>query len=515
MKMPCWVKQSCGVLLALLGFSGAASAVDADQIQSAADQQLPSAIAALQKWVTIPSVTDATDSYRDDKTRLLTEIVNEAEKLGFEGRLVADQRVAIIDFDQQTPAIGILLHADVVPPGDLDSWKYPPFSGQLAEQAIWGRGAADDKGPIAATLYALAAIRALKLELAGGVRVIVGTSEENMVWDDFAAIGDMGVVPEKGWTADAAFPVVHAEKSFVNAVVSFADGGGRTGLSPDNWQLDGWQGGSAPNSIPAQASLRLRRDKEAVAGWIASYVEENPQVAFKLDGDGETVTITAIGKAGHGSRPDSGVNAITHLARMITRRDAETDLASSLADGSAAGRALQFLGRIVGGATDGSSLGIDRTHPVMGKTTVNVGQVLTDDRGVHSYLNIRGPVGLSAKQIESALVQAVAPLNGVVSMVAAMDPLWVDPDEALVQQLLASYRRWVDDQRPPIAIGGTTYAKAFPGYVAFGMGFPDHRVPVHAPNERMPVEVLRKGMAIYIDAILSTAGIRTTPPNPE
>ena len=93
-------------------------------------------------------------------------------------------------------------------------------------------------------------------------------------------------------------------------------------------------------------------------------------------------------------------------------------------------------------------------------------------------------------------------------MIAAMDPLWVDPDEPFLQQLIVSYRRWVDDDRAPLAIGGTTYAKAFPGYVAFGMGFPDERIPVHAPNERMPVELLRKGMAIYVDAILSTVGER-------
>ena len=101
MKMYRWAKQSCGALLTLLVFSGATAAVDVEQIQAAADRQLPAATAALQKWVTIPSVTDATDSHREDKTRLLREIIAEAKRLGFEGRLVADQRVAIIDFDQQ------------------------------------------------------------------------------------------------------------------------------------------------------------------------------------------------------------------------------------------------------------------------------------------------------------------------------------------------------------------------------------------------------------------------------
>lgn len=504
MKIFHWVSSLSWLGGLLLVLTGNSVALEVEQIRAATDQQLPAAVAALQRWVAIPSVTDAMDSHRADKTRLLKQIVAEAEMLGFHGRLVAEDRVAIIDFDDQQPVIGILVHADVVPAGAATDWDHPPFSGRLADGAVWGRGAADDKGPIAATLYALVAIKKLGVDLAGGVRLIVGTSEENMVWDDFVAVGDMGLAPARGWTADATFPVVHAEKSFINAVVSFADG--QPSLAP---RLSEWAGGTAPNSIPARAVVRLRQNSDRISTWMQNYTELNPQVTFAIEEDADSVRVSAMGKAGHGSRPDSGVNAITHLARMLAQGSRRGDLADSLADGSAAGRTLQFLSSIIGGSTDGGTLGIDRTHPVMGSTTVNVGQVVTDSHGVHSYLNIRGPIGLSAKKIQSALLQAVAPLSGEVEMIAAMDPLWVDPDEPFLQQLVLSYRRWVDDDRAPLAIGGTTYAKAFPGYVAFGMGFPDERVPVHAPNERMPVELLRKGMAIYVDAILSTVGERS------
>jgi len=37
-------------------------------------------------------------------------------------------------------------HIDVVPEGNLSEWKYPPFSGAVAEGNIWGRGALDIKG---------------------------------------------------------------------------------------------------------------------------------------------------------------------------------------------------------------------------------------------------------------------------------------------------------------------------------------------------------------------------------
>jgi succinyl-diaminopimelate desuccinylase len=40
-------------------------------------------------------------------------------------------------------------HTDVVPPGDEAAWKHPPFAGDTAADALYGRGAVDMKGGIA------------------------------------------------------------------------------------------------------------------------------------------------------------------------------------------------------------------------------------------------------------------------------------------------------------------------------------------------------------------------------
>ena len=39
-------------------------------------------------------------------------------------------------------------HTDVVPPGDLKTWKYDPFIGKVTINKIYGRGASDMKGAI-------------------------------------------------------------------------------------------------------------------------------------------------------------------------------------------------------------------------------------------------------------------------------------------------------------------------------------------------------------------------------
>jgi len=47
-------------------------------------------------------------------------------------------------------------HTDVVPPGDEGDWARPPFSGDIAEGKLWGRGACDMKSGVAAFVAAAA-----------------------------------------------------------------------------------------------------------------------------------------------------------------------------------------------------------------------------------------------------------------------------------------------------------------------------------------------------------------------
>ena len=56
-------------------------------------------------------------------------------------------------------------HTDVVPPGDESRWRFPPFSGEIAEGRLWGRGACDMKGGVAA--FAAAALDFVE---AGGLK---------------------------------------------------------------------------------------------------------------------------------------------------------------------------------------------------------------------------------------------------------------------------------------------------------------------------------------------------------
>jgi succinyl-diaminopimelate desuccinylase len=54
-----------------------------------------------------------------------------------------------------SPHICFAGHADVVPPGDEAAWRHPPFAGEIEGGMLYGRGAADMKGALAAALAAV------------------------------------------------------------------------------------------------------------------------------------------------------------------------------------------------------------------------------------------------------------------------------------------------------------------------------------------------------------------------
>lgn len=69
-------------------------------------------------------------------------------------------------------------HLDVVPPGPEARWRHGPFSGDLADGALWGRGAVDMKGGVAAFLAAALAHSATHGGQGGHLSILLTGDEE-------------------------------------------------------------------------------------------------------------------------------------------------------------------------------------------------------------------------------------------------------------------------------------------------------------------------------------------------
>ena len=117
-------------------------------------------IESLAALIRIPSVEGAPAEnapYGREVARCLDEALSLCEKLGFRTHNM-DHRVGWCEYGEGEEMIAVLGHLDVVPAGD--GWtESEPFSGEVKNGRIYGRGAMDDKGPVVAAVYALAALK--------------------------------------------------------------------------------------------------------------------------------------------------------------------------------------------------------------------------------------------------------------------------------------------------------------------------------------------------------------------
>lgn len=69
-------------------------------------------------------------------------------------------------------------HTDVVPSGPPERWRFPPFEPTEAEGYLWGRGAADMKGSIAAFITALERFISQHPDPKGSIALLITSDEE-------------------------------------------------------------------------------------------------------------------------------------------------------------------------------------------------------------------------------------------------------------------------------------------------------------------------------------------------
>jgi succinyl-diaminopimelate desuccinylase len=142
------------------------AAIDADEV-----------VALTRDLVRIPSV------YRPDdpdatEARVAAHVEGWLRREGFavEVQEVAPGRPNVIGTlgEKGAGRKSLLLegHTDVVTEGDPREWSWPPFGGELSNGRIYGRGAADMKGGLAAAMVAAAAFRRAGVEPPG--KLVVG-----------------------------------------------------------------------------------------------------------------------------------------------------------------------------------------------------------------------------------------------------------------------------------------------------------------------------------------------------
>jgi succinyl-diaminopimelate desuccinylase len=88
------------------------------------------------------------------------------------------------------PVLVLLGHTDVVPPGPRDAWASDPFVPEVRDGDLYGRGAADMKGSVAAFVVALERFVAAHPDHRGTVALLLTSDEEGDAVDGVRRVAD-------------------------------------------------------------------------------------------------------------------------------------------------------------------------------------------------------------------------------------------------------------------------------------------------------------------------------------
>jgi succinyl-diaminopimelate desuccinylase len=144
-------------------------------------------------------------------------------------------------------------HTDVVPPGDSNGWRFDPFSGEIADGELWGRGACDMKGGVAASVAA--ALRFIgKGAFGGSISFLITGDEEGPAINGTVKLVDWALA--KGETFDHC---ILGESTSVETVADTIKHGRRGSLN-GRVTISGRQGHAAyphiaDNPIPSLAPI--------------------------------------------------------------------------------------------------------------------------------------------------------------------------------------------------------------------------------------------------------------------
>ena len=155
---------------------------DLKTLLAAADAARDEVVELTRALVRIPSVNTGVMPTGDEAPAI--ELLR--EKLAAEGITAgvfesAPNRanlVARLEGNGSAKSLMLMGHVDVVPVEDEAQWTYPPFSAEIADGRIWGRGAADMKGAVAASTMAMILLKRAGVSLRGDLVLAAGADEE-------------------------------------------------------------------------------------------------------------------------------------------------------------------------------------------------------------------------------------------------------------------------------------------------------------------------------------------------
>lgn len=379
----------------------------------------------------------------------LDYFLNLAEQFGFE-TYNYDHYVGEVIYGNGEDEFAVLCHLDVVPAGK--GWTKDPFGGTVEDGKIWGRGAMDDKGPAICALYALKALKDEGFAPSKKIKLIVGCNEESG-WHCIEHYNECARMPETGFSPDADFPVIYAEKGILQLRLHFPNTG-----RPFTFL----EGGEQANMVCDYCeAIPTRIDMEKIES-LGLVLKNNKIVSY--------------GKSAHGSTPELGQNAILPILKYFDRNP--------------------IINRIIECLFD-DVYGLKKLNDETGYLTMSPNTIKFRKRQISVTVDIRYPATIPAETV----LERIRRFSPKYETIHFQPPLYHSKDSELVKTLVEVYEECTGKKEEPVAIGGGTYARALKNGVAFGPEIHGEESRIHQADEYISVERVELLLNAYKKAI--------------
>lgn len=440
--------------------------------------------------IKIPSISNEENSkpgmpFGEECYKVLEYVLNLANEMGFRTKNI-DGYCGYIEFGEGEELLGIIGHLDVVPAGD--SWtKCNPFEPIIEENRLYGRGAIDDKGPVIASLYAMKYVMDT-MNVHKRVRLILGLNEE-VSWKCIEYYKQHEEIPTIGFSPDADFPVIYAEKGFLNCYIR------QTYEDLGNIKIKSLICDNAINIVPKYAEATLELLNINIDEFISRFNDLTTNYNFHMtitQLSENTVKITADGVSVHSAHLDLGVNALSRL--LVVLNDLFTAYNTNV-------EIINYSAKYLGTTLFGENLGIN-CDDESGKLTLNVSNIKFENNEIILGLNLRIPVTIYPALIKQKINDSILDYHNLSLEFTDEKPaLYVPKNDPLVTTLCSIFNEVTGQNAEPITCAGATYARAFSNVVSFGCNMPGNVDMCHQADEYINIDDLFTSIEIYIKAL--------------
>ncbi|ARD46505.1 dipeptidase [Colwellia sp. PAMC 21821] len=425
------------------------------------------------------------------------ELKSQAQSLGLD--YSDDGYVVVIGLGDQKERVGIITHGDVQPVNPK-KWQNSPFELDTTTEPerLIGRGTEDDKGPISTALYAMKAIKDQKIALKKRLELYIYMAEESD-WEPLKTYIKTHDLPQTNITIDAEYPVVTAEKGYGTVKLVFNKLEKPT-ISP---YISDFSGGFFGSQIPEDATATIENANIVLLQRLMRKARSYQGVSFDLELKDSTLTINALGKSAHSSKPDEGVNAIPYLADLLS---------STRWENNGPGTLVNFINDNIGLGLEGKKFGnIAYQDDFMGPMTFSPTVIKQHDKSIELNINLRRPQGKSKQQLSEEIHQTVQNWNNkfdadVKELEHYIGDPFVQKDAPHIDTLLAVFTHFtgIKDAKP-VAIGGGTNSRLLPNAVSFGPSMPNTKYTGHSEHEFITMEQFVLNLKMYTAVLIELA----------